>query len=178
MVQLLDALHLREEPGEVLLPVIGGDDNTPILQSCWLSDVDGCRVIDHTTEITEASHLRPSVLILQESKAPVWTELGVPWDHEGQCDLCVLVGHDSPQQVLDHDGILVLPTTVIGMQVYRLLAQPMVFKKMMEHTYDGVGALPHVDSFIDQVVHLSGDSQHIQKMAHFLGVIKYMGPGC
>ena len=41
------------------------------------------------------------------------------------------------------------------MQVYCLLAQPMVFKKMMEHTYDGVGALPHVDSFIDQVVHLS-----------------------
>ena len=44
---------------------------------------------------------------------------------------------------------------VIGVQVYRLLAQPMVCKEMMQHTDDGVGALPHVDSLIDQVVHLS-----------------------
>jgi len=43
------------------------------------------------------------------------------------------------------------------MQVYSLLAQPMVCKEMMEHTNDGVGALPHVNSLIDQVVHLSGD---------------------
>ena len=45
---------------------------------------------------------------------------------------------------------------VIGMQGYRLLAQPMMLKKMMEHTYNGIGALHHINSLIDQVVHLSG----------------------
>ena len=43
------------------------------------------------------------------------------------------------------------------MQVYHLLAQPMVCKELMQHTDDGVGALPHVDSLVDQVVHLSGE---------------------
>ena len=69
----------------------------------------------------------------------------------------MLPSHHPPQQILDHGGILVLPTTVIGVQVYCLLAQPMVCKEMVKHTYDGIGALPHVDSLIDQVVHLSGD---------------------
>ena len=81
----------------------------------------------------------------------------MPRDHEGQCDLCVLVGHDSPQQVLNHDGIFILPTTVVGVQVYRVLAQPMVCKEMVKHTHDGVGSLPHVNSLIDQVVDPSGD---------------------
>ena len=31
----------------------------------------------------------------------------------------------------------------------------MVCKEMMEHTDNGVGALPHVNSLVDQVVHLS-----------------------
>ena len=66
-----------------------------------------------------------------------------------------MASHDSPKQVLDHGSILILPTTVVGVQVYCLLAQPMVYEEMMEHTYDYVGALPHVDSLIDQVVHLS-----------------------
>ena len=74
MVQLLDAFDLRKELGEVLLPVLGGD-NTPILQSCWLSVVDSGGVIDYTTEITETFHLCLPVL-LQKPKAPVWSALG------------------------------------------------------------------------------------------------------
>ena len=62
------------------------------------------------------------------------------------------------------------------MQVYSLLAQPMVFKEVVEHADDGVGALPHVDSFIDDICR-GMDSQHTPKIAHFLGVRKYMGPG-
>ena len=69
----------------------------------------------------------------------------------------MLVGHDPPQQVLHHDGIFVLPTTVVGVQVYCLLAQLMVCKEMMQHTHNGIRALPHVYSLIDQVLHLSGD---------------------
>ena len=33
----------------------------------------------------------------------------------------------------------------------------MVHKEMVEHAYDGIGALPHVDSLVNQVVHLSGE---------------------
>ena len=63
----------------------------------------------------------------------------------------MLFGHDSP---LDHDGILVLPTIVVSVQVYCLLAQPMVHK-VVEHAYDGIGALLNVDSLAYEVVHLS-----------------------
>ena len=79
------------------------------------------------------------------------------WYHKGEGDLCVLPSHHSPQQVLDHGGILVLSTTVVSVQVYCFLAQPMVHKEMVEHTDDGIGALPHVYSLVNQVVHLMGD---------------------
>ena len=69
----------------------------------------------------------------------------------------MLFGHDSPQQVLDHDGVLVLSTTVVGVQVYCFLAQPIMHKEVVEHGYNGNGALPHVNSLVDQVVHLSGE---------------------
>jgi len=69
----------------------------------------------------------------------------------------VLAGHNTPEEILDHDRILILPTTVVSVQVYRLLAQPMVYKEVVKHADDGVGALPHVDSFIDQVIDLPGN---------------------
>ena len=59
-------------------------------------------------------------------QTPVRAELGVTYHNERQCDLCVETGHHSPEQVLDHDGILVLPTTVIGVQVHPLLTQSMM----------------------------------------------------
>ena len=62
-----------------------------------------------------------------------------------------------PEDILDHDCILILPTTVVSVQVYRLLAQPMVYKEVVKHADDGIGALPHVDSFINQVIDLSGN---------------------
>ena len=69
----------------------------------------------------------------------------------------MLACHHSPQKVLHHGGILILPTKVVGMMVYRLLAEPVVYKKMVQHANDSIGALTHVDSFIDQVVDLSGN---------------------
>ena len=93
-------------------------------------------------------------------------------------------GHDSPLQVLDHDGILVLPTTVVGMQVYCLLAQPMVHKEVVHHAYDGIGALPHVDSLGDQVVHLleEGLTKHTEdgtlpgsQKVHWAGLERVVG---
>jgi len=81
-------------------------------------------------------------------------------NHERKCDLLVLAGHNTPEEILDHDRILILPTTVVSMQVYCLLAQPMVYKEVVKHADDGVGALPHVDSFIDQVIDLPGNLYH------------------
>ena len=43
------------------------------------------------------------------------------------------------------------------MQVYHFLTQPMVYKEVVEHADDGVGAFPHVDSFVNQVIYLSGN---------------------
>ena len=42
------------------------------------------------------------------------------------------------------------------MQVYRLFTQTIVLKEVVEHTYDGIRALPHVNSLIDEAVDLSG----------------------
>lgn len=76
------------------------------------------------------SQLRPSPLdhrllsssLLQESNAPVEAKLCVAGNHELlERDLPVLASHYSPEQILDHDGILVLPIKVVGMQVYHLV---------------------------------------------------------
>ena len=69
----------------------------------------------------------------------------------------MLAGHHPPEEILHHDCIFILPTTVVSMQVCRLLTQPMMCEEVVEHANDGVGALPHVDSFIDQVIYLSGN---------------------
>ena len=75
-------------------------------------------------------------------------------NHERERDLLVLPCHPSPHKVLHHSCVLVLPTTVV---MHGLLSQPMVYKEVVEHADDGVRALPHVDSFINQVRHLSGN---------------------
>ena len=69
----------------------------------------------------------------------------------------VLAGHNMPEETLHHYRVLVLPTTVVGVQVYHLFTQPMVCEEVVEHADDGVGAHTHVDSFIDQVIYLSGN---------------------
>ena len=66
----------------------------------------------------------------------------------------MLASHHPPEQLLHHDGILILPTTVVGVQVYFLLAQPMVCEEVVKHADNRIGALPHVDSFIYEVIDL------------------------
>ena len=46
---------------------------------------------------------------------------------------------------------------VVSVQVYSLLTQSVVCKEVVEHADDGVGALPHVDSFINEVTDVSGN---------------------
>ena len=77
-------------------------------------------------------------------------------NHERERDVLVLTGHNTPKEILHHGCVLVLPTTVVGVQVYRLLTQPMVYEEVVEHADDGVGALPHIDSFINEVIDLVG----------------------
>ena len=71
--------------------------------------------------------------------------------------MLVLAGHNTPEEILHHGRVLVLPTTVVDVQVYYLLTQPMVYKEVVEHADDGIGALPHIDSFINEVIDLSGN---------------------
>lgn len=138
VVQLLDADNFRTVSSEVILPVVRSHYHTPIFSSCKLCGVHRRRLIHHTNKVRQSAHLGPPVALLHQAKAPVWAELCVPWHHEGQSDLLVLAGHDSLQQVLDHGGVLILPTTVIGVQVYPFLSQSMVCKVVMEHADDGI----------------------------------------
>ena len=60
-------------------------------------------------------------------------------------------GEYSPQQVSYHCTVLILTPTVVSMEVYLLLTQPMYFKEVMQHADDGVGTFTTVNCLINEV---------------------------
>ena len=64
--------------------------------------------------------------------------------------------HHSPHEVVEHGIVLVLPHTVVRMQVNMCFSQAMLLKKVVEQRDDGVGPLPCVAGFINEV-DLPGD---------------------
>ena len=83
----------------------------------------------------------------------------------------MLASHHPPEQILHHGDVLILPTTVVGMQVYFLLAQPVVCKDMVEPFPMSTA------SSIRSLICRGMATQHTPNIAHFRGVIKYIGPG-
>ena len=64
--------------------------------------------------------------------------------------------HNPPYQIM-HGIVLVLPHAVVGMQVDVCLPQAMLLEEVVEETHDGVGPLPSVAGFINEVVDLPWD---------------------
>lgn len=46
---------------------------------------------------------------------------------------------------------------------------------LVEHADNGIGTLPHINSFINQVIDLLGKGIAASKIAHLRGVKKYIG---
>ena len=79
-------------------------------------------------------------------------------DHEGEGDIFVQAGKHAPQQVSYHSIVLILTPTVVRVEVYVLLTEPMYLKEVMEHADNGVGSLPNVNCLVNQVINLTWDS--------------------
>ena len=64
-------------------------------------------------------------------------------------------GEHVPQQVSYHDVVLILTPTAVHMEVDVLLAEPMYFQEVMEHTHHCISPLTHVNYLINEVVDLA-----------------------
>ena len=73
---------------------------------------------------------------------------------KGESDLCVDPNHHPPYEVMEHGVALVLPHTIVRMQVDMCLPQSMLLEEMVEHADDGIGSLPSIAGFINEVVDL------------------------
>ena len=64
-------------------------------------------------------------------------------------------GEHAPQQVSYHDVVLILTPTVVRVEVDVLLAEPVYFQEVVEHTHHCISAFTHINCFIDEVVDLT-----------------------
>ena len=78
-------------------------------------------------------------------------------NEEGEVDLVMESNHHPPYQIMEHGIVFVLPHAVVGMQVDVCLPQAMLLEEVVEETHDGVGPLPSVAGFINEVVDLPWD---------------------
>ena len=83
--------------------------------------------------------------------------------------------HHSPHEVVEHGIVLVLPHTVVRMQVNMCFSQAMLLKKVVEQRDDGPFPVSLASSM--RLICRGMASQHTPKIPHLRGVRKYMGPG-
>ena len=85
----------------------------------------------------------------------------------------MLASQNPPSAVPEQELVLVLTTAVITVQFYTFLPESIVVEKMMEVRNSPIRTRGGVHRLVDQVIYLLGrPSQHMPKMAHFLGVRK------
>ena len=144
-----------------------------------MRNVGLCRHIDHLLKVSKAGYSGAAESLLQEAEAPVRRKLGVGNYEEGEGDVMVQTYYYSSDEVMEHGIVLVLPHTVVCMQVNICFSQAMLLEEVVEQRDNNcVGPLPCVAGFVDEVVDLPGDaSQYTPKIPHLRGVRKYMGPG-
>lgn len=88
--------------------------------------------------------------------------------------------NDPPVKVPEYIIVLILATTVVCMKMANFLARTMILKKIMQITDSSICSFFRYDGFVDKIINLMGQglTTHTPNMPHFLGVLKYMGPGC
>ena len=75
------------------------------------------------------------------------------WVHQVQLDGGISPCHDSPEQVLHHRVVLVLPTTLVSMQASTGLAQTVVAEEV-QHADNCVCTLACIACLVDNKVPL------------------------
>ena len=86
---------------------------------------------------------------------------------KGEGDLFVAVRHHSPQQVLQHSIVLVLPGAIVCMEVALCFFEAKVLKKKVQQTNDSVRSFAGLNSLIkEEQGHLwNGFSHHTEDSA-------------
>ena len=131
---------------------------TLIVPSC---SATSCAVL-HTADFSTVSLMSlrqvdvgAPIQSLEESKAPIWTELGMSHHQETQPDPFVSPCRYPPHHVLHHSIILVLTDAVICMEICFILAKTVVIKKVVQPTNYSICPFPPICGFIGEKVHLS-----------------------
>ena len=78
-------------------------------------------------------------------------------NEKGEVDMAVQSSHHSPDEVMEHRVVLILPHTIVRMQVHIHLSQTVLVEEMMEHANNCVSSLPCIAGFINEVVDLPRD---------------------
>lgn len=177
-------------------PVIGGYQNLTILCAYELGVVDFSRLLTHLGDVIKTPNFGPPELPLEEAKTPIGAEFSMANNKEGYLNLLVQSDQNSPRQVHQHVPVLILAGAVVGMKVEADLTEAEVLQMEVEHADYSIRPLPGVYRLVNQVIHLKVflirahlfifkqhtclgmASQQMPKIAHFLGVRKYIGPGC
>ena len=74
--------------------------------------------------------------------------------------------------------VFILPNTVVSMETYINLLKTMILEEVMQEGDHCVSSFAHVRCLINEVIDLSWDTlRHTPNTAHFLAVLKYIGPG-
>ena len=73
------------------------------------------------------------------------------------CHLCVSVGHAPPTKVLEHAPVLVLSSTVVSVQIHRILPEAVMIEVVVKLTYYYVRSLSTIQRFVSKKVNLAGD---------------------
>ena len=92
-------------------PVVSWHHQLTILCPNQLCHIHICRCVDDIHQVQQAADEGLSEPLLQQSEAPVWSELCVPDQHEGHGDGPMETGQDPPCTVLQKG--VVLPGTVV-----------------------------------------------------------------
>ena len=77
------------------------------------------------------------------------------YSQEGELDLLVQSGQNTPCQVLQYIAVFILAGAVVGMQLETALPKTVGLKVVVQHADDGIGPFASVDRLIDQVVDLN-----------------------
>ena len=113
MVVLLDVFEFAESTGKHGTPVVGRNSHLSRLGTYELCHVCLRRRVDHSLQVTEAGYSGVTEALLQQTEAPVGRKLCVAHNEEGERDVCVESDHHTPDEVVEHSVILILPHTVV-----------------------------------------------------------------
>ena len=159
----------RKKPG----PVSGRHDGTTILGTDQLADVTCRGLLDYTSQVVQRADIGLAKLSLDETETGVRGELGVTRNHKVQMDGLVQTCEHSPHEVLHHGVILILATAVVSVQTGVGFADTIMAEEKSSKLTTVFAPLPvSLASSITKFTCLGMASQHIPKMAAFLGVKK------